>query len=883
MASEASNLLSKDNQAYKAVAKLLSRRDYPEVFERVAESVGGVKELAQQLQLTLKRKKEDLSTAYEHICRWPIRCYLTTNYDDEISRHLAAISTHFTVCGNSKAEMSQITADTSRRIYKLHGDLIDPSGLVLTTSQYTDFEHAGERKYLRDKLVSIFQMVPVLVVGHSMEDRDFQSILRIAKQCASPQRPIYMIVDDTNSDADATKLYREFNIRLIAYPNPDGSYRHLDSLLRQIDRFVVPRTDCPQPPLDLEIDEDAAKAVSLYVHQSLGFGSESALLQRAIQPQILSLSAEDESGIVTSDIKLRLLPISMRLLPSIDAEITEALASLEGRGVVTRKKSRITAKQRGLDALAESEAKRSAQEDQFFGAIAARLRGYGSDEDIEKLVDGLRAGLVQVFQKRGLAAAEVLFKDGQFVASDMPQVFDAVFPPATLVTDYALRTEYCDAVMDILTQPNDEQRSFLANLAQGFFAYHMFGLDPSGQEIRAKMVQDTLWLLDSNILMPLAAKHCEEHDYIAGMLQGLLDLGVVPITTPKLVSEVDRALGWLERKLQGVRDGEERSWLQAITSDPEYSDNPFLDAFINGQVAGNWRTMTEFLEAIRYVKGTGLRDAIEECGVEVVDPESIYKQASAEIEELSRSILEERTQQGTVRAGERQAKAEAEVLHVLRTVRDCGFRGNNAITRAFFVSTSRLLDSMYRGVDGVLTWYPETLKSHLTYLNGGTTDPAGDFRGITTAFYSAGISIVDKSAYKEYFKPSITESTARLHSEVDSYAKAVSASVAEEQSTRESILKSYASLPDLEKPTFVEQMGWQAARTAQSRVKNLEREKADIERKGKEEVALLKAEFARKERERERHKQGHLKNLMDPKHQAKLRRQAKKRSKRKKR
>lgn len=132
-----------------------------------------------------------------------------------------------------------------------------------------------------------------------MADRDFQLILRLAKESASPENPIFMIVADAKT-ADTDKLQREFNIRVLSYPNPDQSFKNLVQLHRQIDRFVVPRTSGQAPPLDFPEAAESAQAVSLYVHSALGFGTNEQLVQRTIQPQVLSLAASSEHGVAAS-------------------------------------------------------------------------------------------------------------------------------------------------------------------------------------------------------------------------------------------------------------------------------------------------------------------------------------------------------------------------------------------------------------------------------------------------------------------------------------------------------------------------------------------------------------------------------------------------------
>jgi hypothetical protein len=195
-----------------------------------------------------------------------------------------------------------------------------------------------------------------------------------------------------------------------------------------------------------------------------------------------------------------------------------------------------------------------------------------------------------------------------------------------------------------------------------------------------------------------------------------LGLGIKPATTPQLVSEVDRALGWMQRHLNGVPDGEERAALLHLIGQPGYSENPFVDGFISGHASGAWRSWTEFLDAIGYVDGVGLRKAIEQHGIEILNPAAILTaEEIPERDALADTITKERQRVGTLR-GDLQVNAEAEALQLIRAVRRCGFRGDAEATRAFFVGTSRLLDVLYARTDGLLTWFPESCSSTLAML-----------------------------------------------------------------------------------------------------------------------------------------------------------------------
>jgi len=67
-------------------------RDFPKVFEET-KNILGAPRLLQFLLDKLKPSRP--GNIYEHIARWPVPVYLTTNYDDEIHAHLVKVEADF--------------------------------------------------------------------------------------------------------------------------------------------------------------------------------------------------------------------------------------------------------------------------------------------------------------------------------------------------------------------------------------------------------------------------------------------------------------------------------------------------------------------------------------------------------------------------------------------------------------------------------------------------------------------------------------------------------------------------------------------------------------------------------------------------------------------
>ena len=891
LADSAKSFLSEssiDEHTLELVKELESESRLPELFDVIADSIGGMDALARGLKGVLTPRQET-SVAYRYLAKWPIRCYLTTNYDDEIQRHLRLIGVNYATLNNSQADLAQIDAYASERVVKLHGEFDFTDGLVLGQRHYQDFKVGGNRTYFRDKVKSVFSMVPVLVVGHSLTDPDISLILECAQELNSFDRPIYMLLADV-SRADSRKYREQFNIHLLSYDNSDGTHGKLLRLLRQIDRFVIPRDKCARPLLDPPNADESRVASSLYIF-SKGTPHRGTLIAKALGPQVLSTVATSPTDTFSVDeLRRAILPEELRSDERTRAHLETAISELVTQEVVQRQTCGIQATEAGVTRHAEITRSREVLENQVFDLLGHNLRdtNAGDETEISALVDGLRNTLTAVFRQRGLAASSMLFNHSSFEPSDMPELFEAVMSSAAQVNTPELRVVFSEFVMDLLTRPTDTQREYLANLSQGFFAFHMFGADPSGAEVRRQLAQNTAWLCDSNLLLPLVAVDCHLHDFAVDLFARMKSLSMVPVTTSDFVDETLRSFRWARRNCGQGPTTLQRDAVLATIRDPNYADNLFIDGYITGAANNKWSSFDEYIQQVGIEDSTTLKETLADFGVVSLDLEQFEGYSLEEysdLEELIGEIISKRAEQGTLRGGREQARAEAEAMQIIRGIR----RGQLTIagskySSAFFVSTSRLLDVMYSRTDGLITWYPENLYRHLQFLTSETLDVAHTFDALTSNYYSIGVEVIDEPAYRRFFDPVINESRVTLSREREKYEAAVLADVRGQQQAANDLLQQFEATPDLDKPRVVAQAGWFVARretenrkSAEGRARRAEKAQLDTERRARREKKELEEEFERKRQETQRHEEGRKRNLQDPKHLKKRERQRKRR------
>lgn len=106
---------------------------------------------------------------------------ITTNYDRMCDLLFPSFSTFV---GEDDLLMSE--PSFTQEIYKIHGSIDEPDGMVLNEADYRIF--SDKEKYLAAKLLTIFVEYPVIFIGYSIQDDNIKSILSSVARCMGPER-----------------------------------------------------------------------------------------------------------------------------------------------------------------------------------------------------------------------------------------------------------------------------------------------------------------------------------------------------------------------------------------------------------------------------------------------------------------------------------------------------------------------------------------------------------------------------------------------------------------------------------------------------------------------------------------------------------------------
>ncbi|AUX30511.1 MULTISPECIES: SIR2 family protein [Sorangium] len=165
-----------------------------------------------------------------------LRAVLTTNVDGLLERAF----------GGSWPAISRATGDLARQqrvIFKLHGTILDSSTWVFTRDEYDRALYADLR--LRDTFTALFLTCPILFVGYGLADDDFDQLLARVRALSGDQPPRHFaLVPSKTVTTYRRKRLESAGVRLIAYPNEDGTHAELVSALRSLS---APHLNAPSP------------------------------------------------------------------------------------------------------------------------------------------------------------------------------------------------------------------------------------------------------------------------------------------------------------------------------------------------------------------------------------------------------------------------------------------------------------------------------------------------------------------------------------------------------------------------------------------------------------------------------------------------------------
>jgi len=870
--------------------KYLRSKQFPELFRQAERDLGNrllLIEIVKTLMVPTVRRRGHI---YDYLVRWPFACYLTTNYDDELEVRLKNEGLYYEVKRNRIEDLYVLRDNASNYIIKLHSDLDHPNEVVLTSTDYARLTSGDEGKYFRDKLRAVMEMFDICIVGHSLADPDLSLILQTARETASPEHPIFMLAANFTL-AEQQEYLEKYNIRVTSYSNNDGSHIQLRRMLSVADRFVVSREDRSESRLPNHISADEYEAASaLLVFRRLRKMQHEGETKPSdyLSPIVLRALASTVGRVIEAKAILSVEPIRA-ISGSADemlAAVTSSLHILLEEGLVSETAGHYQISALGTKHLSELSALRSSEENLAFGQFIVSLKQayptLSQDQETEACAL-LRDTIVSVFRTRGIAIANAVFGQQSVRPDELSDIFAAVSNAAGFLDHPDLRSAFVDAAHELIVAPSGPQKTYFASISQGYFLYHMLGLDPAGVRVRLTAFRNTIWLCDSNILLPLLAPGCYNHDYASDLFESLRGLTSQLYTTDKLVQEVYDHLSWA-RRLVNVELSDSLMFLSAAMGKLSYRSNVFIDAYIRLAADGSVGTFQDYLDLIGISEPSqqALEVALDKQGITILrlsELQGFQVDDWGELIPISDAIETERRTRGTYRS-EAQVTAEAEVIQIIVGIRQGNYQLPNLqhpIERTYFLSQSQVLDRATGGSNNrVTTWTPEALYRYLITLPGMEPDPDLLQQCLLSEYYYVGEAIIDSRKYRKFFGPAVSGARLSFSDQKNKYLEDA------EDQYRTRLEESFEDTPDLEKPFFVQQMTYAIVARAEAKAKEAVHRAFQAEMlagklmQDSDELKRIKLH------RRKTHQEQTERNLRNPKHRAKKLRQQKDRQRKQK-
>lgn len=174
------------------------------------------------------------SEAHRIIAQLPFRAYLTTNYDEFIEGEFRAQTGVTLLKFYERSIDGVLNAYRERKpfIFKLHGDITDPSSIVLGNRSYERLLYSNS--IYRSCLESIFNMSSILFVGFGGSDPDLEGIIsRVAALDGRSKRHWMLIPNGSFPPLKAKRMWKDKGINVIAY-DPDEQHSGVAQFLHNL-------------------------------------------------------------------------------------------------------------------------------------------------------------------------------------------------------------------------------------------------------------------------------------------------------------------------------------------------------------------------------------------------------------------------------------------------------------------------------------------------------------------------------------------------------------------------------------------------------------------------------------------------------------------------
>lgn len=823
--------------------KALREKDFPGVFQEEWNIVGGQR-VRQIISGYLHPARS--GRIYEMIAKWPIKVYLTTNYDDAIHEHLSRIGEPYRVLSNSKDHIGMLNPNLTDAVIKLHGDMTSDEGLILTSNQYKEILEEEKWAYWRIKMTSVFQMCPLIILGHSLSDINIQDILSLAIKGASAERPICWIAPNV-SQQECSKYLEEYRIRVIPY-DADETHNSLFRMVETItDYFVPPRTSIPmiqqiRKACQQGIEPDAA-AAGFFVFNKFCEQKDLELIQAEIMVAALqsAVTKMKAMGEFTLEDSLQLVgwptgqPISIELKNAIKTDATE-------KGLLKQvKNERFVIGDNAERLSSENWTRFNHLRERFIDSVKIRIKRKfpALESDAESLATDMENAMIGYFKEIGLTLASMLISDKYNRTQVVPQSILAFLNLAAAKYDVWLKRQAFTTVsLDIFKQSGNAEREYLGRISRGFYAFHALGVLGDVARERLKQAKESVWLVDSNVQIRALAVANIGNYLVKDCFLKSKEKGIRFYTTDKLLEETTQHLRYADGVVREHGASSYRVMAAAKGESPYKKQNEFLSAFIRWQHAGNrsdWRSYLYRIINNMKLDTDSVKNSLRDIGIETVClqdwpgfAEDDYHTIEERIESIKDTMVRkqfEELDEDILNEAHKKAVPEGEASIIIKKERRGDYYVHSSPgtkSDAWFISKTSILN-LVDEEENRITWQPDSFFNFASTICTETESEEADkaFEAILLSVSESGVNLLDDETLEQVFGGIIDQASLSISEERAKYRKAI------EEKYGESPDSIMARIAPSDRPIAALQIANEAAQLESARRKAAEEISAD--------------------------------------------------------
>jgi hypothetical protein len=860
--------LRQDIKADTIFSSALNKKDYPKCFSRIEHYCN-----RDTLDTTVKNVIDRINVPGKMInllSSWPFKGYITTNYDTLIEKAISNLGElGWSPVGNTKDEVRKISGNVSKVIWHVHGCAAmssEKSCLVLTEEDYENFYL--EESPVISQLKALMSQTRVVFLGFGFEDQEIMRLLKKIGKMTDPARPVYAFLHgNTGSQYDAkrSELFDKYNVDLIPYKNVDESHTRLLELLDFYTAFIIrrslkfgqPERRCPSYDPEatglliynelclrdqMNVSNDilemllVSRILVLLSRRSMSIDSLLEDLADKVRAMKRNL-AQAELGKLIERIIDKLINASAPVIMQVDG--TSAVC-LTKTGIVLVKQHAATA-QRLSEQFSSSLSTRAASE--FPGDAVASLRiAKAAECFLKDCIDRRSLGVAML---KNATRDDLHSFHMTALLQSLPEFMEQLSSQEEAISLSKL-------VQGVLSVPSDAEEKYIGLCLQARFGIHLLGYDADALRTRVNELRDTLFLVDSTTIIPFLAISSIGNNSARKLIDGLKSMNSSIATTDLLAEEAAEHARYALKKVGSGQGRPTVETLKALTGRAGERSNAFLEGFVVEVVKGK---IIDFSNYLAQICGFPIQTTLSSADIQyVLSKEKIYCYALNEWDGFDQIIWNERderqleiakirTERRTYRH-ERQVKAEAEALIIIKYLRDKTFKiSGRPVSNAFFISHTRIIDEL-SGHASNITMRPEAILQWLATITPVSVD---ELRVLTSNLLfeltEYNLDIIDKSKLRLVFSPLIDASKATLNEEVLTHRELISEKYGEQGA------KAFSDISDLDAPIVFE--SYYTQKTADLERQQLEASKAEIRARisGKERTELERLRLEKKQRQ----------------------------------